>query len=77
MLALVRSGLPRQRAYELVQKAALASLSGGGEFRALLAADPDIAGRLTPLELDAAFDLEHHLRHVGAIYRRVFGETPP
>jgi adenylosuccinate lyase len=76
MLSLVRSGLPRQRAYELVQKAAMASLSGGGEFRGLLAADPDIAGRLTPLELDAAFDLEHHLRHIGAIYRRVFGETP-
>ncbi|HZJ69936.1 MAG TPA: adenylosuccinate lyase, partial [Planctomycetota bacterium] len=68
MLALVRSGLPRQAAYELVQKAALASLAGGGEFRALLGGDPAIAERLTPLELDAAFDLEHHLRHVGAIY---------
>jgi adenylosuccinate lyase len=77
MLALVRSGLPRQTAYEHVQKAALASLSGGSDFRALLAADPDIAGRLTPLDLDAAFDLEHHLRHVGAIFRRVLGETSP
>jgi len=76
MLALVRSGLPRQKAYELVQKSALASLAGGGEFRALLGGDPAIAERLTPLELDAAFDLEHHLRHVGAIYRRVFGDTP-
>jgi len=75
MLALVRSGLPRQGAYELVQKAALAALAGSGSFRDLLAADPEIARRLTPLELDAAFDLEHHLRHIGAIYRRVFGDT--
>jgi adenylosuccinate lyase len=75
MLSLVRSGLPRQKAYEQVQKAALAALGGAGSFRDLLAADPDIAARLSPLELDAAFDLEHHLRHIGAIYRRVFGET--
>jgi adenylosuccinate lyase len=75
MLALVRSGLARQTAYEHVQKAALAALGGGGEFRDLLAADPEIARRLTPLEIDAAFDLEHHLRHVDAIYRRVFGDS--
>jgi adenylosuccinate lyase len=76
MLSLVRAGLPRQTAYEHVQKAALAALGGGGAFRDLLAGDPEIAARLTPLELDAAFDLEHHLRHIGAIYRRVFGEGP-
>ncbi len=75
MLALVKTGLPRQTAYEHVQRAALAALGGGGNFRDLLAADPDISRRLTPLELDAAFDLEHHLRHIGAIYRRVFGDT--
>jgi adenylosuccinate lyase len=76
MLSLVRTGLPRQKAYELVQRAALSSLAGKGDFRALLAADPDIATRLSAAELDAAFDLHHHLRHVDAIYRRVFGEEP-
>ncbi|HTE55680.1 MAG TPA: adenylosuccinate lyase [Kofleriaceae bacterium] len=71
MLALVRSGLGRQRAYELVQRAALAALGGGGDFRQLLAADPDVRSHLAPDELAAAFDLHHHLRHVDAIFRRV------
>jgi adenylosuccinate lyase len=71
MLSLVRSGLGRQRAYELVQRAALAALGGGGDFRQLLAADPDVSAHLGADELAAAFDLRHHLRHVDAIFRRV------
>ena len=71
MLSLVRSGLARQRAYELVQRAALAALGGKGDFRQLLAADPDVGAHLGPDELAAAFDLRHHLRHVDAIFRRV------
>ena len=39
MLALVRRGLPRQRAYEMVQRSALAARDEGGTFRELLAAD--------------------------------------
>ena len=76
LLALVRTGLPRQRAYELVQKSALAAHEGRGLFRELLGADAEIAERLTPAELDAGFSLEHHLRHVDAIYARVLGTTP-
>jgi adenylosuccinate lyase len=72
MLALVRCGLGRQRAYELVQRNALAALSGQGDFRQLLAADLEVRAHLGADELAAAFDLDHHLRHVDAIYRRVF-----
>jgi adenylosuccinate lyase len=75
MLALVRAGLGRQRAYELVQRAALAALGGQGDFRQLLAADPDVHSHLGAADLAAAFDLHHHLRHVDAIYRRVFPES--
>jgi adenylosuccinate lyase len=77
MLALVRAGLPRQKAYEQVQRSALAALRGAGEFRDLLAADPEVAGRLDEAELAAAFDLEHHLRHVDTIFRRVFDQEGP
>jgi adenylosuccinate lyase len=70
LLRLVRAGLPRQRAYELVQRCALAAHAGQGRFRALLAADPDISAQLSEAELDAAFDLEHHLRHVDLILAR-------
>jgi adenylosuccinate lyase len=54
----------------MVQRQALASASGEGDFRALLAADPEIAARLSSADLARAFDLEHHLRHAGAIVDR-------
>jgi len=80
MLALVRTGLPRQRAYEIVQRSALAAINEAaaagqvgarpGRFRELLAADADLAARLPPTELDACFDLQHHLRHAPMIIGR-------
>jgi adenylosuccinate lyase len=75
MLALVRTGLARQTAYEMVQKHALAAAAELGtgappSFRARLSGDPDIAGRLTAADLDQAFDLRHHLRWSGAIIDR-------
>ena len=74
LLALVKTGLPRQRAYELVQRCALAAHSGGISFRDQLGSDVDICAHLTGSELDAAFDLQHHLRHVDAIFSRVFDD---
>ena len=44
--------------------------TGEGKFRDLLGADKDIAARLDAAEIDRAFDLEHHLRHAGAIIDR-------
>ena len=46
MLALVRTGLPRQAAYEMVQESALASRAGEGAFRELLAGPPTPRWRL-------------------------------
>ena len=77
MLELVRHGMERQRAYELVQRNALAALDGKGLFAELLAGDPEVLGRLTPEELSACFDLEHHLQHVDLIFNRVFAQEEP
>ncbi len=46
----------------------------GGGFLDNLKADKDVAAALSVSELDALFDLAHHTRHVGTIFRRVFGE---
>ncbi len=70
LLALVRKGMARQAAYELVQKHALAVTPGGQSFRARLGGDSEITSRLAADELDQAFDLEHHLRFSGAIIDR-------
>ena len=74
LLMLVRTGLPRQEAYVMVQRCAMAAQEGKGSFRALLGADPDVAARLSREQLDAAFDLDHHLRHTDQIFRRALGE---
>ena len=74
MLTLVRKGMGRQAAYELVQRNALRAVAGEGAFRDLLAADKDIMSRLDAADIDRAFNLEHHLRHAGAIIDRALAE---
>jgi adenylosuccinate lyase len=74
MLSLVRTGLPRQRAYEIVQRSALKARDEGGSFKALLAADPEVNSRLDGKTLDACFDLQHHLRHADVIFNRALME---
>src|ERR671933_496690 len=54
LLALVESGLDRAPAYRLVQRHAMTAWEEERDFRALVAADPDIAARV---DLDAVFDL--------------------
>ena len=83
LLALVRTGLPRQEAYVMVQRAALAAIGESaaegqtgakpGRFRALLGADAEVAARLDARALDACFDLDHHLRHAPTILERALG----
>ncbi len=70
MLELVGAGLPRQRAYELVQRSAMRAWSGEGEFRALLGADPDVTAHLSAEVLSRCFDLSHTLRHAELLVER-------
>jgi adenylosuccinate lyase len=70
LLSLVRAGVARDEAYRWVQRHALV----GGDFRARLAADADVARRLPPAELDRLFDMTHHLRHIDHLFTRALGE---
>jgi adenylosuccinate lyase len=70
LLAIIKKGLPRQKAYEAVQQCAMASTAGQGSFPDLLAKHPLISEKLTPKELKEALDLEHHLRHADMIIDR-------
>jgi adenylosuccinate lyase len=74
LLALTQKGVSREDAYAMVQRNAMPVWRGEGEFRTLLGADPDVSARLSPAELDELFDLSYHFKHVGTIFRRVFGE---
>lgn len=79
MLALVGTGLQRQAAYEIVQRAALAPGADGGldasGFQRRLWATPAVSSRLSAEALAACFDLDHHLRFVDIIFARTFADT--
>jgi len=75
LLALTDRGLPRERAYEIVQRHALRAWDEGADFRELVRADPEIRAHLALADLEALFSVERALRHVDAIFRRVFGEA--
>ena len=71
LLRLTETGLPRQTAYELVQRSAMRAWRERRSFLELLAADPEITDRLSAEELKACFDPAWHLRNVDAVFRRV------
>ena len=77
LLKLIESGLERQQAYVIVQRNAMKVWDEGKDFKALLEADPDVAGRVPKEKLDAAFDLDRELRHVDAVFARVLGPEAP
>jgi adenylosuccinate lyase len=71
LLRLTETGLPRQRAYEIVQRNAMRAWSDRTPFRDLLAADPEVTARLAPAALAECFDPAWYHRNVDAIYRRL------
>ncbi len=82
LLALARAGLSREDAYRIVQRAAMATWErlgtpAGRTFRENLDADPDVAGRIAPEDLDAALDARFHLRQLDTVFERAFGEKGP
>jgi len=74
MLELMRQGLSREDAYGLVQRNAMRVWEQGGDFKETILKDPDIRNILTPERIENAFDVRHHLNHVGTIFERVFGK---
>jgi len=73
LLALTQAGASREDAYGLVQRNAMKTWRGEGDFLDNLLADEDVRARLDEPALRALTDLEHHFRNVDAIFGRVFG----
>jgi adenylosuccinate lyase len=72
MLALVEKGLSREAAYAVVQSCAhQAWNTPDGDFHALIAADATVRSHLSPEEIEACFDPNHHLRNLDVIYQRL------
>jgi adenylosuccinate lyase len=72
LIALSQKGLSREEAYRLVQRNAMRSWQGEGDFLTLLKADKDVGKHLSAAEIEANFDLGYHFKHVNTIFDRVF-----
>ena len=72
LLGLVDAGMSREDAYRVVQRNAhTAWNSEGGDFRANLAADPDVTEKLTAEQLADCFSTDLHQANLGVIWERL------
>ena len=75
LLALIRKGLTREAAYDLVQRNAMKTWEvkhagrDDADFLAQLKADPDVARHFQPGELDKLCSVEFHLKEVESRFR--------
>jgi adenylosuccinate lyase len=73
---LVEKGMPRDDAYKAVQENAMAAWESDTSFHERVSNDARIAKYLDAKALAHTFDLQRQLRHVDAIFDRVFGPHP-
>ena len=72
LLALIDSGLSRDKAYRLVQRHAMRAWDEELDFPSLVRADPELAGRIP---LDAVLDLGAYTRNLGVVFGRLSALT--
>ncbi len=73
LLELARRGVSREDAYQWVQRNAMRSFDEKRDFKELLRQDADVMTVLPADVLNESFDLTAQMRHVDAIFDRVFG----
>lgn len=71
LLRLVDQGVSREQAYRWVQRNAMASWETGRDLQQLLRADEEVMAHLGEDELNQAFDLAAHFRHVDRTFKAV------
>jgi adenylosuccinate lyase len=82
LLALIRKGLSREAAYELVQRNAMQTWAvkhagrDDADFLVQLATDPEVTRHFVPGELEALCSVDFHLKQVAARFRAVGLEAP-
>ncbi len=72
LLDLAAAGMLREDAYAAVQAHAMEAFESETDFRAAIENDSKIVGLLTREGIDQSFSLDRQLRHVDAIFARVF-----
>ena len=72
LLTLVEKGMNREEAYRVVQECAHTAWNKiDGDFRQLISQDKTVKETLSPEEIDACFDPNHHLKNLDLVYQRL------
>jgi adenylosuccinate lyase len=71
MLELIKKGVSRIEAYDIVQAAALGADSGGRDFKELILEDKRMNEHMSRTEIEECFSLEYHLREIDGIFKNI------
>ena len=71
LIALLESGLSRERSYEIVQGCAMQSWEESMDFRHLLRGEPEVTERLPGDALESIFDYNYYMRYVEDSFMRL------
>jgi len=71
LLELMKKGLTREQAYEIIQRCAMQVWQETSDFKDVLCRDRKVRKYLKPSEIDACFDIKYYTRYREMIYKRV------
>lgn len=71
LLALIRKGVLRDDAYQMVQRCSRQVWGGNNSFKAALLADKEVVNYLNSRDIEACFNLAHHTRYAERIFKRL------
>ncbi|NQT30592.1 MAG: adenylosuccinate lyase [Candidatus Saganbacteria bacterium] len=71
LLVLIDKGLTREKAYQIVQAAAMKARTSGKHLKELILVDREANKHLSKKEIDEIFDISYYLRNVDTIFRRL------
>jgi adenylosuccinate lyase len=77
LLALIRKGLTREAAYDLVQRNAMKTWQSkhagktDADFKTQLLSDPDVAKHLSRAELEKLCNLDFHFKEINARFKKL------
>ncbi|MFH1347967.1 MAG: adenylosuccinate lyase, partial [Candidatus Margulisiibacteriota bacterium] len=71
LLTLIDKGLTREKAYQIVQTAAMKARASGKQLKELILADKAATKHLSEKEIEQVFDIKYYLRNVETIFKRL------
>ena len=71
LLELMKKGLTREAAYEIIQHCAMQVWQETSDFKDILCRDRKVRRYLRPSDIDGCFDIKYYTRHTDRIFKKV------